>query len=306
MKNYFYLQLIMINRKFRKAGINPVPGYFLGLLIFCLFSEFIFSKTIFANYIFILICLYFELKLSEKNRNDFLLSTFGNNKKNKIRIIENLLLCLPFAIVLAYKQAYSEALILLIFSTLIATLSFKLNLHITIPTPFSRNQFEFSVGFRKSFFIILTGYTLTVIAITADNLNLGIFSMMLIFLTVPSYYTKPEQEYYVWMHAKKPQAFLKNKIRIASRYGSLLAVPQFLCLIFWYTEDYKPITLFFLIGIFFLWMIILAKYAAYPEEINIPEGIIIAMCIFFPPLLLAVIPFFYQKAINKLKILLHD
>lgn len=306
MKNYFHLQLVMTNRKFQKAGIYPLPGYFLVLLVFCLFSEFIFSKTIYANYILILLCLYFELKLSEKNRNDFLLSTFGNNKKNKIRIIENLILCLPFAIVLAYKQAYSDALILLISSTLIATFSFKLNLHITIPTPFSRNPFEFSVGFRKSFFIILTGYTLTVIAITADNLNLGIFSMMLIFLTVLNYYTKPEHEYYVWVHAKRPQEFLKNKIRIASKYGGLLTAPQFICLLSCYPQDYKAITLFFLIGVFFLWMIILAKYAAYPNEINIPEGIIIAMCIFFPPLLLAVIPFFYQKSINKLKILLHD
>jgi hypothetical protein len=39
---------------------------------------------------------------------------------------------------------------------------------------------------------------------------------------------------------------------------------------------------------------------------NLPEGVLIAFSLSFPPLLLAIIPFFYTKSINKLKILLND
>ena len=59
-----------------------------------------------------------------------------------------------------------------------------------------------------------------------------------------------------------------------------------------------------LIGFAFLMLIILAKYAAYPAEMNLPEGIMIALCLIFPPLLLGLIPFFYRKAVNKLTFLL--
>jgi hypothetical protein len=56
----------------------------------------------------------------------------------------------------------------------------------------------------------------------------------------------------------------------------------------------------------FLWTVILAKYSAYPGEMNLPEGMIIAISIYFPPLLLAIIPFFYTKSIRKLKYILND
>jgi hypothetical protein len=39
---------------------------------------------------------------------------------------------------------------------------------------------------------------------------------------------------------------------------------------------------------------------------NLPEGMVIAFSLFFPPLLVAIIPFFYTKSINKLKYILND
>jgi hypothetical protein len=59
-----------------------------------------------------------------------------------------------------------------------------------------------------------------------------------------------------------------------------------------------------LVGFAFLCTIILAKYAAYPHEINLPEGTLVAISISFPPVLLALIPYLYFKAIRKLNVLL--
>jgi hypothetical protein len=306
MKDYFKLQLVMTNRNIKEAGFNPLLGCILSLTAFFLLSEYIFQKTEFAKYLVVLACVSLQIKLSEKNRTDFLLSTFGDKTKKKIRILENLFVCIPFIAILIYKNNIVEAIILLVFSVVLAAFSFHTNFNFSIPTPFSKRPFEFSVGFRKSFFIFPIAYALTIIAIKVDNLNLCIFSMLLIFLTTLSYYYKPEQEFYVWVHAETPKIFLKNKILNATKNVTLLVAPILISFLMFYPSEYELILPFFLIGLLFLWTIILAKYSAYPGEMNLPEGIVIAFSLYFPPLLLALIPFFYSKSINKLKFILND
>lgn len=296
----------MTNRKIKEAGLNPLFGYLLGITAFVLLSEYIFYKTEFAGYLVILTCLSVQFKLSEKNRTDFLVSTFGDKTKTIIRIMENCIVGLPFVLILVYKSLFLEAVILWMSLINLALRSFHSGVNITMPTPFSKRPFEFSTGFRKTFFIFVIAYALTIIAIVADNLNLGIFAFLLVFLTSLSYYHKPEHEYYVWIFAETPKVFLKNKVLNASGNASLLAAPIIISLWAFYPDEFKFILIFFVIGHLFLWTVILAKYSAYPDEMNIPEGIVIALSLYFPPVLLAVIPFFYSKSIHKLKYFLND
>jgi len=306
MKYYFNLLLVMTNRKIREAGLNPVLGYLFGLTACILLTEYAFQKTVFAKYLVILIGLNFQLKLSEKNRTDFLLLTFGDKITTTIRICENLIMAVPFVSMLIYKRFIFEASMLFLCSIILALFSIQSNITLKIPTPFSKRPFEFSTGFRKTFFIFPLAYVLTVIAVYVDNLNLGIFALSLIFLTTLSYYAKPEHEYYVWVHAATPKMFLKNKILNASKNATFLTAPILITLLTFYTAELELVVVFFIIGHLFLWTIILAKYAAYPAEMNLPEGVVIAFSLYFPPLLLAIIPFFYIKSINKLKFLLND
>ncbi|MEZ4854553.1 ABC transporter permease [Flavobacterium sp.] len=306
MKDYFNLQFVMTNRKIKETGLDPFLGYLLGLLVFVLLSEYMFSKTAFAKYLLLLACFSLQFKLSEKNRTDFLLATFGNKTKIKIRILENVIVCLPFVLFLLYKSLFFEAGILLLCSVFFASFSFHTNFDLTIPTPFSKKPFEFSTGFRKTFFIFLIAYVLTVVAIKVNNLNLGIFAFLLIFLTSISYYIKPENEYYVWIYSESPNVFLRNKVLKASKNVTLIAIPVLISLLVYYPNEFGLILIFFLIGLLFLWTVIFAKYAAYPREMNLTEGILIALAISFPPLLLIILPFFYKKSITKLKYLLND
>jgi hypothetical protein len=147
---------------------------------------------------------------------------------------------------------------------------------------------------------------LTLIAINVDNLNLGIFSFLLILLTTLGYYSTPEQEYYVWVHSETPRIFLKNKVLNASKNATFLSAPILMSLLIFYPTEFALILGIFFLGLLFLWTIILAKYSAYPGEMNLPEGMAIAFSLLFPPLLLAIIPFFYLKSITKLKFLLND
>jgi hypothetical protein len=68
---------------------------------------------------------------------------------------------------------------------------------------------------------------------------------------------------------------------------------------------YAHITLAFTaLGFVFIGTVILAKYSAYPGPMNLPEAILLLLCVYLPPLLLIMIPFFYKKAMNNLRRLL--
>jgi hypothetical protein len=306
MIEYLKLQFVMATRKLKEAGIHPLVAYLFGPAAFVLLSEVVFQMTVFANYFMMLACFSLLIKFSATNRNDFLRTTFGDKKKKILRVTENLLLSMPFLFMLIYKNSIPEAGILFLLSIALAVFSLHSAVAFTLPTPFSKRPFEFAAGFRKTIFIFPPAYLLTAVALAVDNLNLGIFSMLLLFLTTMSYYSKPEQAYYVWVHAESPGRFLKNKMVIATKNASFLTAPVVGSLLLFYPSEFELILLFFFLGILFLSTVILAKYAAYPEEMNLPEGILIALCLYFPPLLLAVMPFFYIKSLRKLKLLLND
>jgi hypothetical protein len=306
MKEYFRLQFVMLNRRLADAGISPLLGYLLGFAAFVLLAEYSFHKTAYAKYLLVLLCVGQQFRLSEKNRTEFLRSTFGDKTKVKIRTIENLIVCILFVAVLLPKGCWMEAGFLCATALLLALFSFHSNFNLTIPTPFSKRPFEFSTGLRKTFFIYPLAYSLSIVAFYMGNVNFGLFSFVLVFVTIMSYYAKPEHEYYVWVHASSPQVFLRKKVISATINAGLLALPLLVALLILFPSEWRLISLFYFIGLMFLWAVVLAKYSAYPNEMNVSEGIAIALCIYFPPLLLAMIPYFYLKSVRRLKPILND
>lgn len=305
LKSYFKLQLEMMNRRLREAGFNPILGFILLAIGFVVISFYLFHKTAdLAGYIYSFIALVLVGNLSEKKRTDFLNMCFKDQQWMKVRLIENLIIVLPFVAILCYQYVFLVALLLIALTALLSIVTFRTRGSITIPTPFSKRPFEFLVGFRTTFYLFIPIYILTLIAVKVDNFNLGIFSLLLIFAVNMGYYTKPEDEYYVWSYNRTPKQFLLQKIKTALIFSSLLSLPIVLTLgIVYYTEIVY--TAFFLVmGYSFLVCTILAKYSVYPIEMNLVEGILIAFSLAFPPLLLIIVPYFYTKSIKSLNNLL--
>lgn len=306
MKIYFQLQYQMACRRLREAGIHPALGWMLGMTGFVLFSGYMFKRTKFAGVLLLLLAFSLLLKLSERSRNDFLLSTFGDRRKRQVRIVENLCASLLFLAVLAWKGAFIEAAALMVLAILLAMFAFRTSFSVTIPTPFYADPFEFTTGFRRSFYLFPAVYALVVIAVAIGNLNLGIFAMTSVFLIASDYYSRPEDEYYVWIYARTPNAFLLRKIRSATRNVMILGLPVLVALLVFHPRSSGVILLFYLIGLVFLWTVVLAKYSTYPQEMNLTEGILILVCIVFPPIMLVCIPLFYSRSAEKLKPFLND
>lgn len=301
MKEYFNLQIKMTIRKLSDFGLNPLIGFCLLLVGFILGSIYLFSRTEFAEYIYILIAISFVSRLSEEKRSDFLKSVFFIRSYFKLRIIENVIVIFPFVLFLVYKQSFLSILILTIMAFIMAFYNFNNSLNYTIPTPFYKKPFEFAVGFRNTFYLLFMAYFLALMAVIANNFNLGVFSLILVFLMSVFFYSKPENEYYIWIFNKTPVGFLYEKVKIALFHSTILVSPILIILELFFYQNTGYLLLVILLAYVFLAAIIMAKYSAYPYEIGLPQILLICIGLIFPPFLIAVLPFFYLQAIKRLK-----
>ena len=302
---YFKLQRLMMFRKV-SDGLHPAVGCLLMSLLVLVFiglSAYLFYMTPLAPYVYIFIGLYFITKLSDVGRNDFLKICFRNGQYRRIRMLENVIVALPFVLFLVYRQQFFAVVVLVVAAVVLALINLKTTFHIVIPTPFYRKPFEFTVGFRNTFYLFLMAYGLAGISVVATNFNLGVFSLLMIFVIVFSYYLKPENEYFVWSYKLTPAKFLLEKIKTACLFTFYLCVPVLVTLSLFHTH-YAVLLLFTFLGYLYLIMVILAKYAAYPAEVNLAQVVIMGLTFVFPPLLIVVIPFFANQSTTKLKALL--
>jgi hypothetical protein len=277
-----------------------VFGYLLFVLVFLGLGHYLFTKTDFASYLLILAALSSVSALSETRRNEFLKCCFPDNVFYQIRLIENLLIALPFALFLCYKSAFIQTFACILLPLLLARFNFSRDINITIPTPFYRKPFEFTVGFRNSIGGLIVAIALAVIAVSVSNFNLGVFALLLVFFIAGTYHYYPENEFFVWSYSMTSKRFLFEKIKTAFLFSTMLALPVTLILGFFFFEEIHGLLIFQGFGYLFVLTVILAKYSTYPSEINIPQVVSIGLCVYFPPTLFALIPYFYSQSVKRL------
>lgn len=294
----------MLNRKMIDFGLPILIGYTFLPLIFILGSNYLFTKTAFANYLFGLLALTVVSKLSEPNRNNFLKSIFSKKKYRNLRVLENIIYCAPFTLFLIYKKQFIFSLLLNLAVIITALFNFGTTLNITIPTPFSKKPFEFTVGFRKTFYMFPIAYFLTYISISVGNFNLGVFSILFMALICFSYYSEIENEYFIWNFKQSSKEFLLDKTKTCLTYFTLLTVPSIISLSISFYNEIAVLMILFILCYAYLLTIILGKYSAFPNNMRLPQGILILMSFAFPPILFVVIPLFYSQSIKKLNTIL--
>jgi hypothetical protein len=304
MKEYFALQFTMTNRRFRDAGVVPIFAYIILIIGFYLLSTYLFKATAFAVYIYPFLSINVIGKLSETQRCEFLSSCFGDAQFKKIRLVENLICTLPFISFLIYQQLIIPIVFILLITIMLALVNFRTKFNYTIFTPFSKKPFEFTTGFRNTFPLLIIAYVLVIVAANVNNFNLGIFSLLIVFGSSLSFYLSTENEYFVWNYNVNPRNFLLNKIKTALLFSSALAIPIVVLLSFCFPQSIGLLFLFLLMGWGWVMCTIVTKYSSYPKDINIPNGILLALCLTLPPMLMILTPLLFYKAEKRLKILL--
>lgn len=304
MKYYFSLQYKMLNRKMIDFGLPLIAVYCIVPVIFVFLSYFLFRKTEIAPYIFGAIALGLVSRLGEVKRNDFLKGLFANPAYFKIRLLENGLVILPFMVFLTIQGFYILPLLVLLCAFSLARFTFEAGFSYTIPTPFGRKPFEFLVGFRKTFILFPVAYILCFVAIYVDNFGLGIFAMLCIGLLSISFYSKPENEYFVWSFSLSAKSFLHLKLKACLLNFTLLSSPIIGGLALSFSDQVVVMVAFYGLCLLYLVAFVLAKYSAFPREMSLSQALLIGLCVVFPPFLLIMIPLFYAQSQQKLKAIL--
>lgn len=301
MIHYFKLQLLLIHRAVVASGLNAGLVYLISIILFFGGSAIIYEKTAYADWLILLSAFSSVTHLSTKRRTDFLNLTFGDARARSIRVIENVLVSLPFVSVLLAHQSWLFALAC---PVTLAGLSFFQTRTIgswVLPTPFSKKPFEFSTGFRRSFLLLLAAYVIMTIAIIYAYFTFSAAALILVFLIMISFYNLPETEYIVWSHSLIAQQFLWMKIRHAAVASLLLVLPMIIAVLLRFPQEWKWIGIFVLAGYAYLFTLVVAKYASFPQELNISQGILIAISLTFPPFLLLLFPYFFKRSCERLK-----
>lgn len=300
MLTYFKLQFKMFNRQLSDFGLHPVIAYILIAFVFIGLSVYLFHKTIYAPWLFLAASMSLPLKLGETKRNDFLKTIFSKRDYLLIRNFENLISNFPFTVWLMYTHCYLQTMLLILLTILLSFVKVNPVYNRVLPTPFGKHPFEFTQGFRKSFYVIACMCLLTIISIVSGNFNLGVFSLVILFLIILSFYSEPESEFDVWVYSHKPFNFLAYKTKTAILFSGMLTLPITVCLAITFPAKMNILIIVQLVGFVYVLSMILAKYTAFPSGINIPQGILLATGLVFPPLLIFLIPYFYLKAIKQL------
>lgn len=291
----------MLNRRLSDFGIKPVLGYALAAFAFIGLSLLLFQKTEYAAYIYPVIALFPLVKLSEVNRNDFLRSCFPLKDYRKMRLVENFFLVLPFVCFLTANGYWIEPLACLIASTLLSIFRTGRQFNFHLPTPFFKFPFEYTVGFRKTWWVFIIAYFLAYMSITVGNFNLGIFALVISGVISISYHSNPEAPYYVWIFAYRPAEFLWYKLRMALVFSTLLSLPVAVAISIAFPHNIIVVLVFQFLCSIYLVTLILGKYSTYPQQMGLPQAILIGVTVWFPPLLLGIIPAFYSQSKRKLE-----
>ena len=304
MKHYFRLQLTMLNRQFTELRINPIVGIIFSIFAFVGISVIIYSKTEYANYIYLAISLILTQRLSEVNRTTFLKICFIKKDFTKLRLIENITSSIPFFIFFIFKSQLVFAITLLILSSLLSFISLENKSNFTLPTPFKKTPFEFTMGFRKSILILLFAYIIGIISIQVNNFNLGAFSVAVTLLIYISFYSIVENEFYVWVYSAKPKEFVLLKIKSIVLNSILLSIPLMILLAFYFPSKILALSVILGLGLLINILFLLLKYSIYPKKTNIQLLILMLISFYLFPTLLITIPYLYKKSINNLKMIL--
>ena len=138
-------------------------------------------------------------------------------------------------------------------------------------------------------------------SISFGNFNLGLFSLILVLLSCLNYYTNSENEFYVWIFSLTPKEFIMYKLKNIILYSTILSLPILISLSVFFFTKIDIMLGFQCLGYLFIFTTMLAKYSVFPEKLNIKFGIVFALTLWLPPLLLLIIPYLYIQSTKKLK-----
>src|SRR5690606_1791957 len=147
------------------------------------------------------------------------------------------LLISPSLVILLLHDQWWYVCLLAVLSIVFAFLSFR-TFGRSIPTPFTKQPFEFIIGFRRSYLLLLVLYVLAGIGFYVCNPNLVLFCLACIALICICYYLLPEPIFYLWNDHHTAKGFLMRKFGRGILHCLLLTLLLLLIFVLFFPADW--------------------------------------------------------------------
>lgn len=226
---------------------------------------------------------------------------FSRNSRHLLAFFEVCIFSIPCVLMLLFNDYYLESILFVPAVYGAALLNFPGQFSPVIPTPFYARPFEFIIGFRKWFFLLIGLYCIVIISIVYGNLNLGIVTLIALYLSISSYYGDAEPTFMLWMYSYNSTSFLLHKVATTLLYTFASVLPASVLLVTAFPSDWLLIGGISLFGVLVPITSLLNKYVSFPKQVELINVVFIGFCIVFPPISLLIIPYLANKASENLK-----
>jgi hypothetical protein len=281
-------------------GLSLWMGMLLFALLMGLLTLLAFRYPDYAPYFVVYAALSGLLAIAGDQRFDFLRQQFGLKRSRQIRWVENFIVTIPWLWVAVWITNPYLVVVLLLMVFAMSFVARRTSKH-RLPTPFTRSPFELTVFFRRTYvYVLLVALLVTGIACYADNFNLGIVCLAIVFLVAVSAQEFREHEFFVWSYRLSPSQFLWMKIRRNFVQLLILTVPFWLLLGAVFPQYLLEILLCLFVGLLLNAVYVLMKYAVFPRIFSLPDVLKLLFGILFPLILPFIIYQYYQKARKNL------
>lgn len=303
VSNYIILRLRQFVRFYSFSDIHPLLGIPATAVIFAVLSAVVYHKAPYAHWVYCGLTLLTVTELQNAKTNSFLKQMLTRNVFFRVKLAENLLLLLPFAMVMVYYNSWLQLLAAVAFTLPYSYSSAKLpkpQLK-ALGTPYSGYAYEANFGFRAMF----AGYVLYALLLVAGCIAQNVYVLMvpffiLLFCMVAAY-GELEEPVYIWTYRATAGGFLKKKFYTLLRNYSITFAPFLLLGLVFCHREWAIVLLCFGAGLVALTGAMLIKYHFYPGRVVVQ----ITQMLFFgcavaglaiPPMLGAALLFLFFSA----------
>lgn len=302
--NYFSLQWKLIQRQIIDFGIPLTIALIGAPILFFGLSAVLYSRTEYAAFILVATCISWQLKISNSKRIEFLKLQYKSSLFLKIRLIENLLVVLPFSLILAMHADWIFLIAAFVFSIALIFYKQRRLFHFSLPTPFAKKPFESIIGFRTFYAFYPICIALLLIAYKVSNPNLAFVALALTSLSSLLFYQLLEPTFWIWIHSTNAKQFLSNKVKTAVFQHLIMFTPiTLICVLLFPVYWYFGLAILLMSAVY-LSLTVIAKYANYPNQISVIDGILVGISMFIPILLPFSFYYFLKKSRQQLASLL--
>lgn len=266
---YISLRLKQFVRFFSSNGIHPLIGITILLLLFTIASVAIFQKLPYAVWIYLALALFSLLELQPAKMNVVLRQQVTANTFFRAKLLENILITIPFLVFLCYKLEWGPAALLLLTVVPYSYYSFSLpkpRLR-TLASPFPAYAFEYHNMFRIVMPVYAIYLLLLIVGVVSGNFYVMLAPFFLLLFVMQTAYGLPEDVSYIWLYRCSAARFLQKKMLALLIAYACSFLPFLLTGLVFYTSSFGMVVVCFIAGLIAMTGALFIKYQFYPSAL---------------------------------------